>query len=121
MARDGQARFGGGASHGIVGPTDIMFSAGARPARGIKECIVAPKRVILRAELTPQAKTGLERICDQRGMTQVSVMSRLILWFAAQEGKIQHAILGHTGENAAELLVNDLIRRVSDASSDNGR
>ena len=73
---------------------------------------MAPKRVILRAELTSQAKTGLERVCDHRGMTQVSVMSRLILWFASQEGKIQHAILGHTGEDASRLLVEDLIRKL---------
>jgi hypothetical protein len=72
------------------------------------------KRVILRAELSPQAKTGLERVCDQRGMTQVSVMSRLVLWFAQQETSIQRSIL--SGENSnndpADALMKDLLRRL---------
>jgi hypothetical protein len=72
-----------------------------------------PKRVILRAELTQVAKNGLERVCDDRGMTQVSVMSRLILWFASQEGRVQHAVLGHTGEDGARLLIEDLVRRLA--------
>jgi hypothetical protein len=77
---------------------------------------VTPKRVILRAELTPQAKTGLEKICDARGMTQVSVMSRLILWFASQDGRIQHAVLGNTGEDPSKLLLEDLVRRIESAA-----
>ena len=57
---------------------------------------MADKRVILRAELAPKAKLGLEEVCAKRGMTQLSVMSRLLLWFAEQDARTQHAILGHT-------------------------
>lgn len=70
------------------------------------------KRVILRAELTPQAKNGLEKICDQRGMTQVSVMSRLVLWFAHQDGPIQKAVLGESDLDAADVLKKSLLRRL---------
>lgn len=78
---------------------------------------MSQKRVILRAELTQMAKNGLERVCDERGMTQVSVMSRLILWFASQEGKVQHAVLGHTGEDAASLLIQNLLKRLEESGS----
>lgn len=77
---------------------------------------MAEKRVILRAELHPKAKAGLERTCQERGMTQLSVMSRLILWFAEQDGKTQHAILGHTGDNAGEMLMRNLMKKISDSA-----
>ncbi|MCS7032975.1 MAG: hypothetical protein NZ561_03155 [Phycisphaerae bacterium] len=76
------------------------------------------KRVIMRAELTPQAKIGLEKICAARGMTQLSVMSRLILWFARQEGRVQHAVLGNIDEDASKLLLEDLIKRLQKAAKD---
>lgn len=72
------------------------------------------KRVILRAELSPAAKTGLEKVCAQRGMTQVSVMSRLVLWFSRQDPSIQKAVLGDGDVDAAEVLRKDLIRRLGD-------
>lgn len=70
------------------------------------------KRVILRAELTPQAKTGLETVCDKRGMTQLSVVSRLVLWFSRQDDAVQKAVLGETDDDAAALLKQDLLRRL---------
>lgn len=74
---------------------------------------MSAKRVILRAELTPQAKAGLERTCEQRGMTQVSVMSRLVLWFAQQPESIQKAVLDESrSEQVAESLTRDLLRRL---------
>lgn len=77
---------------------------------------MAAKREILRAELTPRAKTGLEQICEARGMTQLSVMSRLNLWFAEQDQRTQHAILGHTKEDASELLIRGLIKKIADSA-----
>jgi hypothetical protein len=71
------------------------------------------KRVILRAELSPQAKHGLERVCDQRGMTQVSVMSRLVLWFSKQDPAIQKAVLGESELNAADALKKELLQRLA--------
>lgn len=76
---------------------------------------VNQKRVILRAELAPNAKTALEKICEKRGMTQLSVMSRLILWFASQEGRLQHAVLGNTDEDAAKMVMEELVRRLTAA------
>jgi hypothetical protein len=54
----------------------------------------APRRVIMRIELYPQAKQGLTGLCDRLGMTQVAATSRIIEWFTAQTDVVQAAILG---------------------------
>jgi hypothetical protein len=53
-----------------------------------------PRRVIMRIELYPHAKTGLTHMCDRLGMTQVAATSRVIEWFTAQTDVVQAAILG---------------------------
>jgi hypothetical protein len=77
---------------------------------------VPEKRVILRADLTPRAKAGLEEICKTRGMTSLSVISRLVLWFSQQDGRTQHAVMGHTKEDASELLIKNLTKKISDSA-----
>jgi hypothetical protein len=54
----------------------------------------APRRVIMRIELLPQAKNRLGDLCDQLGMTQVATTSRLIEWFCGQNDTVQAAVLG---------------------------
>ncbi len=76
------------------------------------------KREILRAELSPRAKAGLEKICEARGMTSLTVMSRLNLWFAEQDQRTQHAILGQTTEDAGELLIRSLIKKIAESAKD---
>jgi hypothetical protein len=53
-----------------------------------------PRRVIMRIELYPHAKSGLTGLCDRLGMTQVAATSRIIEWFTAQSDVVQAAILG---------------------------
>jgi hypothetical protein len=70
------------------------------------------KRLILRADLLPQSKAGVEQACARRGMTQLSVISRLILWFADQDKATQKAILNDQGSEASAALLKDLLRRL---------
>src|SRR5215212_876583 len=51
-------------------------------------------RIIVRIELTPNAKSRLNDLTDKAGMTQVAMMSRLVEWFANQSDMIQAAVLG---------------------------
>lgn len=51
-------------------------------------------RIIVRIELTPQAKAHLNDLCDKAGMTQVAMLSRLVEWFAHQPETIRAAVLG---------------------------
>jgi len=52
-------------------------------------------RIIVRIELTPEAKHQLGAMCRKAGMTQVALLSRLVGWFARQPEMIQAAVLGH--------------------------
>ena len=51
-------------------------------------------RIIVRIELTPNAKSRLNDLTDKAGMTQVAMLSRLVEWFANQSDMIQAAVLG---------------------------
>ena len=65
-------------------------------------------RIIVRIELTPSAKDHLTRIAKRNGMTQVSVTSRLLEWFATQSELVQAGILGHY-PHAIQAEIADLI------------
>lgn len=52
-------------------------------------------RIIVRIELTPNAKERLNELSDRAGMTQVAMLSRLVEWFANQTELIQAAVMGH--------------------------
>jgi hypothetical protein len=52
-------------------------------------------RIIVRIELTPQAKDHVNQMCDKAGMTQLAMLSRLVEWFAGQNDMIKAAVLGH--------------------------
>lgn len=66
-------------------------------------------RIIVRVELTPKAKDALNAACDRAGMTQVSMLSRLVEWYATQPDVIQAAVMGHypveTQSDIAKLIL----------------
>jgi hypothetical protein len=53
------------------------------------------RRFIMRIELTGPAKNKLATLSDKQGMTQVSMMSRLVEWYATQNELLQGAVMGH--------------------------
>ena len=63
---------------------------------GVSSRSVTPMaaRIIVRIELTPNAKARLNELTDKAGMTQVAMLSRLVEWFANQSDMIQAAVLG---------------------------
>ena len=87
----------------------------ARNAKIVEE--QAP-RIIIRIELTPSAKERLQGVADARGMTQVSVSSRLVEWFASQTEFIQAAILGHYPQliesEVAEIILKKMVEKRND-------
>ena len=48
----------------------------------------------MRIELTPPAKSGLAKLCEQLGLTQVATTSRIIEWFSEQNDVVQSTVLG---------------------------
>jgi hypothetical protein len=71
------------------------------------------KRVILRIQLTPSAKTALQRVCRQRGMSQVAVLSRLVSWFGAQDEIVQSGVLETLSPENVAALAKILLERMS--------
>ncbi len=72
-------------------------------------------------EMSAEARDALQQICDEEGMLQIQVISRLLTWFL-QQGKIVRAVaLGHVVNFDPALLraiVEAEIKRQQDAALD---
>lgn len=71
------------------------------------------RRIIIRLELTPQAKQALENTCNKNGMTQVAVSSRLVEWFAQQSEMLQAAVLAHYPKELEADIARLILNRIS--------
>jgi hypothetical protein len=72
-----------------------------------------PPRIIVRIELTPTAKTKLNDLSDRTGMTQVSLLSRLVEWFANESELVQAAVLGHYPREISADIAKLIMKRMS--------
>jgi len=54
-----------------------------------------PPRVIVRIEVTKQARDEIDRLTEKLGMTYLSIHSRLVEWLSAQPDQIRAAVLQH--------------------------
>lgn len=72
-----------------------------------------PRRFIIRIELTESAKTKLTQLSDHNGMTQVSIMSRLVTWFAEQPELIQAAVLGRYPKEIEQDVAKLILKRMA--------
>jgi hypothetical protein len=68
--------------------------------------------IIVRLELTPGAKKGLEKIYVASGMTQVSMVSRLIQWYADQPPAIKALIMGQIPTTIREDVIRIALRKI---------
>ena len=70
------------------------------------------RRVIMRIELTPSAKTLFTEACERKGMTQVAMMSRMTEWFSRQDEMVQGAILGHYPAGIESDVVKLILKKI---------
>ena len=77
------------------------------------------KKAIMRIQLGASAKAELERFCDRRGMTQVSVVSRLVAWFVDQDEVVQTAVMSSLSESSMAKLAREMLKKL--ASDRGGR
>jgi hypothetical protein len=61
-------------------------------------------RIIVRVELTREAKAQLDKACEDLGMTQFSLVSRVLEWFGRQDGTTQRIIAGQVPPELAKSL-----------------
>jgi hypothetical protein len=71
------------------------------------------KRIIMRIELTPDAKTGLQDFADHAGMTQFAITSRMVEWFATQPEQIQSAVLRRYPSEASIDVGKLILKRLA--------
>ena len=69
------------------------------------------KNIIVRLELTKDAKDQLTAISKRTGMTQVSVSSRLFEWFAKQSDLIHAAVLGQYPKEMQADVAQTILKR----------
>jgi hypothetical protein len=84
------------------------------------------QRHIMRLELSPYATKQISVIAHRQGMTQLSMLSRLIKWFYDQPIQIQAAIMGQypidSNDDLALMITNhmaghpDALRQISFSS-----
>jgi hypothetical protein len=79
--------------------------------------MAAKKRSIMRIEMDVDAKDRLEDICQRRGMTQISVMSRVVNWFSDQDDSVQTAVLASPSTGSSPALSKTLLKKLSSSGN----
>lgn len=75
-------------------------------------------RIIVRIEITPEAKNHLTAMCRKAGMTQVALLSRLVGWFARQPDMIQAAVLGQYPPEVEQEIARLILKQMAGRKSD---
>lgn len=77
-------------------------------------------RIIVRIELTPQAKSGYGDVAERLGRTQVATTARLIEWFAGQPEGVQAGILGQYPQAIEADVARLLLARMTPPAARKG-
>lgn len=63
--------------------------------------------------MTPKAKGKLEALAEELGMKEITMMSRLIEWFADQDDVVQRGAMGHLPPSMKEEIVRLALKRLA--------
>jgi hypothetical protein len=72
-------------------------------------------RIILRIEITPEAKDNLQQTTQQSGMTQVALLSRLVEWFSEQPHTLRSAVLDLYPPAIRDDVLKLILKRLDEA------
>ncbi len=73
---------------------------------------MASGKSIIRISLSAEDIRALEKLCEKRGMTQISLVSRMVEWLARQDYDTQSDILTSGSEDASKKTLK-LLRRMA--------
>jgi len=73
----------------------------------------ANRKFIIRADVDPAVEAALDRITEQRGMTQVSLVSRAVKWLAHQDAETQIEILNPPPDASPKSQSKKLLKRLA--------
>jgi hypothetical protein len=71
------------------------------------------QRHIMRLELSPHAANQISLLSHRQGMTQLSMLSRLVKWFSEQPIQVQAAIMGQYPIESNEDLALMIVRHMA--------
>lgn len=67
----------------------------------------------MRVEVTPEAQSGGDEVCNRTGMTKVAMHSRLIEWAARQDGDVLAVVLGQVSPELLPDPVEKFLKRMA--------
>jgi hypothetical protein len=71
------------------------------------------RKMIIRIEIDHHDADALKDVCDKRGMTQISLVSRMVKWLARQESEVQVDILNTDPEDWSKDKNLKLLKRLA--------
>lgn len=71
------------------------------------------RKMIIRIEIAHSDAKALQDVCEKRGMTQISLVSRMVKWLARQESEVQVDILNTDPEDWSKDKNLKLLKRLS--------
>ena len=69
------------------------------------------RKVIVRVEVDQSVADAIEKATDRRGMTQISMISRLVKWVGRQDADIQAEILNESASPRA--VASKLLKKLA--------
>jgi hypothetical protein len=101
-------------------PTSTDVTSQEKPVAFVFQRNIMHKRVIMRLELEPGSKKGLDEFCDRTGMTKVAALSRLIDWFCSQPDNVQAIIQGLIPKFIAPDVAEIILERLATTKKGQG-
>jgi hypothetical protein len=75
-------------------------------------------RAVVRVQMESGVKASLDKLCKDKGMAQVTVMSRLVKWFIGQNPVLQASILGQLSSKTQKRLAWMILERTAGSQGD---
>jgi hypothetical protein len=74
------------------------------------------RKTIIRIEIDPADADSLKEVCSKRGMTQISLVSRMVKWLARQDSEVQSDILNTDHKSRSKSGSVKLLKRLASPS-----
>jgi hypothetical protein len=78
------------------------------------------RKTIIRIEIDPDDADSLKELCDKRGMTQISLVSRMVKWLGHQDSEVQSDIL-NAGQSPTKAGHVKLLKRLASTARSGDR
>ena len=71
------------------------------------------RKTIIRIAIDHADEASLKAVCQKRGMTQISLVSRMVKWLAHQDSEVQSDILNTEPENWSAPKTTKLLKKLA--------